>query len=173
MNTLASIIDDDQKSPFEEIEEQMISSAQDAFFDAPVRVTSYFDDLGFEQLEELCSRALREPQILFDFFAETPITDEDRKSTTQRIQKDSIQFGFFVAYAAVRNDEGYYVRKIAWRSIFRLRRIFYRRRLALTVRKGVMSDIPLNLVSIVQEDDIPGLVVYKMTFSVELPLQFN
>lgn len=172
MSPLASIIDD-AESPFEEIEDQMIAIARAAFANAPVNVEANFDDLTVLELDELRAKALRKVQVLFDFFSETPIVDEDRKSSNDSVQKDIISFGFYVAYAAVKQDEGYFVRKIAYRAINKLRKTFYRQRLSLTVRQGVKTDVPVKISSILKEDGVFGLVVFRVTFSLILPLQFR
>lgn len=172
MNLLASTIDE-QESPFEEIERQMMLMTREAFADAPVNVEAFFNDFDISELEELESKATKQVQVLFDFFGQTPVADEERKSSTERVIRDTIDFGFYVAYSAVKDDAGFGIRQVAYRTIYKIRKTFWRKKLVLTVRPGVTAEIPVKIASVVKEDNVPDLVIYRLTYTLDLPIQFR
>lgn len=171
MNIADSITE--TKSYFEQIEEQMMEWAREALPSSTVNLDVSFEDMSIGGVEELRARAINKVQVLFDFFGQSPVVDPDRRSATERLQKDVLEYGFFVAYAATRKDGGYLVRKIAFRVIHKLRKTFFNKKLVMDMGSAQVGTYAVRLVSILREEGVEGLCIYRVTFTSDIPIQFR
>lgn len=156
-------------SLLEEVDEQMIAAAKEAFAGQNVQVDHYFNDFSPENIESLKDRALRATQVLFDFMKTTPQIDAGRRASHARIQGEDDTFGFYVVYTNMRDDKGVQRRYNCYRAIEILRRRFSSFNLSLTVdSNGGTTLTSLRPLDIEQVRQIPYVAAYQVLWTIDV-----
>ena len=154
----------------EEISEQMITAAKEGFVNQNVEGDQYYNEFADpDAYGDLKNRATRATQILFDFFGSQPNTDTARKATNERLQIETDQVGFYVAFTSARDDGGRQRKMNCYRAISQLRRRFSRFAVMITVDQDQARNAAwLKIVNIDQVRGLPGITIYQIIWELEV-----
>jgi len=154
----------------EEISEQMMNAAREAFEGQNVEVDYYYNEFNTEEsLLDLSNRAQRSVQVLFDFMKATPRIDIGERSSTDRIQSEIDTVGFYVAVSSLRDDRGVTRKHNCFRAITQLRRRFSQFKVSVTVDiNGGKNEFMLRILDIDRVPEIPFLSVYLIQWELDI-----
>ena len=156
-------------SIIEQIDAQMLVAANQAFTGQNVEIDHYYNDFTPQNLEQLQNRAIRATQILFDFFKTSPVLDEERRMSHDRVQKETDTVGFYVVYASLRDDNGVQRRYNCYRAIDILRRRFSNFTLSLSLDDtGIPKPYSLRALDIERIRNLPLVAAYQVLWTITL-----
>ena len=160
----------DEISPSEEIRSYILNLVKLYFSQSTlskkVEVDDYMDDFNPSSFGDLLNRAQRSTVCLFDVVRISPVSEEERRGSHERLGRDEYTFGFYICSSSMRDSKGVDRKIESFKAISLIQKILRSTRIPYTVDKaGNTNTCHARPLEIEKIQNIPNLCVFQVMYT--------